>query len=90
LSAEQKLEDTKAQIKEAKRQTRLAESVEDQKRAQEDLQRLSKLQRRQRQEIFDVEDEIEARRDALIDALERQIHQSSSSHHLFRIRWRLE
>lgn len=90
LSAEQKLEDTKTQIKEAKRQSRLAESVEDQKHAQETIKRLSKLQRRQRQEIFDVEDEIEARRDALIDALERQMHQSSSTHHLFRIRWRLE
>lgn len=90
LSAEQKLEDTRARIKEAKRQARLAESVEQQKRAEEELQRLSRLQRRQRQEIFDVEDEIEARRDALIDALERQMHQSSSSHHLFRIRWRLE
>ncbi|PHS00935.1 MAG: ATP-dependent helicase [Leeuwenhoekiella sp.] len=90
LSAEQKLEDTKAQIKEAKRQSRLAESVEEQKHAQEAIKRLSKLQRRQRQEIFDVEDEIEARRDALIDALERQMHQSSSTHHLFRIRWRLE
>ena len=89
LSAEQKLEDTKTQIKEAKRQSRLAESVEDQKHAQEEIKRLSKLQRRQRQEIFDVEDEIEARRDALIDALERQMHQSSSTHHLFRIRWRL-
>jgi SNF2 family DNA or RNA helicase len=89
LSAEQKLEDTKTQIKEAKRQSRLAESVEDQKHAQEEIKRLSKLQRRQRQEIFDVEDEIEARRDALIDALERQMHQGSSTHHLFRIRWRL-
>lgn len=89
LSAEQKLEDTKTQIKEAKRQSRLAESVEDQKHAQEEIKRLSKLQRRQRQEIFDVEDQIEARRDALIDALERQMHQGSSTHHLFRIRWRL-
>ncbi|WP_100640209.1 SNF2-related protein [Marinobacter salexigens] len=89
LSAEQKLEDTKTQIKEAKRQSRLAESVQDQKHAQEEIRRLSKLQRRQRQEIFDVEDEIEARRDALIDALERQMHQGSSTHHLFRIRWRL-
>lgn len=90
LSAEQRLEDTRARIKEAKRQARLAESVEQQKHAEEELQRLSRLQRRQRQEIFDVEDEIEARRDALIEALERQMHQSSSSHHLFRIRWRLE
>jgi hypothetical protein len=36
-----------------------------------------------------VEDAIEARRDQLIEALEKRMHQKSSSHHLFRIRWRL-
>lgn len=47
------------------------------------------LQRRQRQEIFDVEDEIEAKRDALIAALERRLNQRSHSVPLFRIRWRI-
>lgn len=89
LSAEQQLEDTKAKLKEAKRQSRIAETMEEQKRAQEELQQLSKRQRRQRQEIFDVEDQIEERRDALINALEQQMHQRSTTHHLFRIRWRL-
>ncbi|MBE0508665.1 MAG: ATP-dependent helicase, partial [Marinospirillum sp.] len=89
LSAEQQLDDTRIQIKEAKRKTRQAETVEQQKQAQQTLKNLEKLQRRQRQEIFDVEDEIEARRDQLIDALEKQMHQHSSSHQLFRIRWQL-
>ncbi|MCH8536280.1 MAG: DEAD/DEAH box helicase family protein [Alkalimonas sp.] len=89
LSAEQQLEDTKTKLKEAKRRSRLAETVEEQKAAQEELQQLSKRQRRQRQEIFDVEDQIEERRDSLIDALEKQMHQRSSTHHLFRVRWRL-
>ena len=47
------------------------------------------LQRRQRQEIFDVEDEIEAKRDALFAALERRLNQRSHSVPLFRIRWRI-
>lgn len=88
-STEAKLEDTRAKLKEAKKQARLANTVEDQKQAQEGIKQLERQQRRQRQEIFDVEDEIEARRDELIEALERQMHKRSTSHQLFRIRWRL-
>lgn len=89
VSAEAKLEDTRARLKESKKQARLAASVDEQKSAQEGIKQLERLQRRQRQEIFDVEDEIEARRDSLIDALEKQMHRHSSSHQLFRIRWTL-
>ena len=89
LSAEQQLEETRTRLKQAKRDSRLATSVETQKEAQEAIKQLERQQRRQRQEIFDVEDEIEARRDALIDALEKQMHQRSSSHQLFRVRWSL-
>ena len=89
LSAEKQLEDTRIQIKEAKRKTRQAETVEEQKEAQQALKTLEKQQRRQRQEIFEVEDQIEDKRDQLIEALEKQMHQRSSSHQLFRIRWRL-
>jgi uncharacterized protein with ATP-grasp and redox domains len=89
LSVEANLDDTRAKLKEAKKQSRMANTVEAQKSAQESVKELERLQRRQRQEIFDVEDEIESRRDALISALEQQMHQKSSSHLLFRIRWRL-
>lgn len=89
LSAEQQLEETRTRLKQAKRDSRLATSVEAQKAAQEAIKQLERQQRRQRQEIFDVEDEIEARRDALIDALEKQMYQRSSSHQLFRVRWSL-
>lgn len=44
-------------------------------------------QRRQRQEIFAVEDEIEAKRDALIDVLEKRLHKASRTLPLFTIRW---
>jgi superfamily II DNA/RNA helicase len=89
VSTESQLEDTRSKLREAKKQARMADTVEAQKTAQESVKQLERLQRRQRQEIFDVEDEIESRRDSLIDALEQQMHQHSTSHQLFRIRWRI-
>ena len=88
-STEQKLTDTKLKIRDTKRRARQAQSIEEEKKFQDELKKLEKQQRHQRQEIFDVEDAIEARRDQLIDALEKRMHQKSSSHHLFRIRWQL-
>lgn len=89
LAAEQSLHDTKARLKDAKRRARTATTVEEQAAVQEDIRNLERQQRRQRQDIFDVEDEIEARRDALIAALERRLNQRSHSVPLFRVRWRL-
>lgn len=89
LSAEQALPDTKARIKDAKRRARASTTVEDQAAVQDEIRSLESQQRRQRREIFDVEDEIEAKRDALIAALERRLNQRSHSISLFRIRWRI-
>ena len=68
LAAEQSLHDTKARLKDAKRRARAAATVEEQAAIQDEIKLLERQQRRQRQEIFDVEDEIEVKRDALIAA----------------------
>ncbi len=88
-AAEQALQDTKIRIRDAKRQARTAPSVEEQSKLQKQIKELESSQRRQRQQVFEVEDEIEAKRDALIDALEKRLHQHSRNQLLFRIRWRL-
>jgi predicted nucleic acid-binding Zn-ribbon protein len=67
----------------------MAQTPEEQKQYQGEIKKLERLQRRQRQEIFDVEDEIEARRDQLIDVLERRMKQKIQVQRLFRIRWQL-
>ena len=90
LAAEQSLHDTKARLKDAKRRARSAATVEEQASVQEEIKTLERQQRRQRQEIFDVEDEIEAKRDALIAALEKRLNRNSHSVRLFRVRWRLQ
>lgn len=63
--------------------------VEEQARVQNEIKPLERQQRRQRQEIFNVEDEIETKRDVLIAALEKRLNQHRHSVRLFRIRWRL-
>lgn len=81
------MKDTK--VKGLKRQARMALSMEDAQRLQQDIRKTETEQRRQRQEIFAVEDEIEARRDALIAALQKRLHRASRNQSLFVVRWRM-
>ena len=70
-----------------KREARIASTIEEQQKIQMEIRDLEKLQRRQRQEIFDVEDEIINKRDELIDALEQKLKQTTHVEELFTIRW---
>ncbi len=89
LAAEQALLDTKAKIRGLKRESRQAETVEQQHKSQRKIQDLEGLQRRQRQQIFDVEDEINEKRDKLIDALEQRMNQHTDRARLFTMRWQV-
>ncbi|MGE5550415.1 MAG: SNF2-related protein [Bacteroidota bacterium] len=87
LSAEKALTDTKEQIKTLRRQARQAVTLEEQHQILEKIQKLEHQQRRQRQEIFRVEDEIMEKRDQLIDQLEKRLAQRTATETLFTIRW---
>jgi len=87
LAAEKELADTKAQIKALNRQARQAETTQEQLDLQTKIRAMQRKQRRQRQRIFDVEDEIIAKRDELIEGLERRLQQKSSMETLFTIEW---
>jgi hypothetical protein len=63
--------------------------LDEQASIQNELLHLERLQRKQRQEIFDVEDEIVARRDALINELQQRLQQSTQSDTLYTIRWKV-
>ena len=87
LVAEKALKDTKEQIKILQRQARLANNLDEQHDLQQKIQSLEKQQRRQRQEIFKVEDSIIDKRDELINALEKRLTQQSHTERLFTIEW---
>jgi hypothetical protein len=87
LAAEKALRDTKEQIKVAQRQARLATNLDEQHEIQQRIQKLEKQQRRQRQEIFQVEDGIIEKRDGLIEALEKRLTQQTETRTLFTLEW---
>ncbi|MGU5285114.1 hypothetical protein MAX89_22685, partial [Escherichia coli] len=70
-------------------EARLAQSIEEQKQNQEKLKLLERQQKRQRMEIFDIEDEIADKRDELISALEERMKQKTDITELFTIRWKV-
>lgn len=90
LSAEKALADTKEQIKALRRQARQAVTLEEQHGIQQQLQKLEKQQRRQRQDIFKAEDEIMEKRDSLIESLERRLAQHTATEALFTICWAVQ
>jgi SNF2 family DNA or RNA helicase len=89
LAAEKELKDTKLQINALNRQSRMSATVEEQHEFQEKIRDLEKKKRRQRQQIFDLEDEIAQKRDDLIAALERRMTQKKSIEPLFTIFWKV-
>jgi hypothetical protein len=87
LAAEKELADVKALIRAKERQARQAATTEEQHRLQSEIRDLEKKKRRQRQRIFDVEDEIKEKRDELIAKLEARLSQRTTTQRLFAIRW---
>jgi superfamily II DNA or RNA helicase len=89
VAAEKDLADTKAQIKASRRQSRLATTLDEQSDLQQKLTALEKKQRKQRQQIFEIEDQIAEKRDTLIDGLQRRMSQKTKATPLFTIQWRV-
>ncbi|MDZ7617202.1 MAG: ATP-dependent helicase, partial [Patescibacteria group bacterium] len=87
LAAEKSLRNTKEKIKSLEREARQAATLAEQHRIQEEIRKLEKVKRRQRQEIFKVEDDIIDKRDVLISSLEKRLAQRTATETLFTIRW---
>jgi hypothetical protein len=87
LATEEGLRDTKARIAQLKRDARKAVTLQEQSGIQNELRELERRQRKQRQDIFSVEDEIIERRDVLIEQLEKRIQQHTETINLFTLRF---
>lgn len=87
VASEKELKDTKAKLKLLNRQARQAITTAEQVELQKQIIELEKKQRKQRQHIFDVEDQIIEKRDAMVTNLEQQMKQKTTRERLFTIRW---
>jgi hypothetical protein len=74
-------------IKVLNRQARHAVTLAEQHEIDEKIEKLSRQQRRQRQEIFKVEDEIMERRKRMVESLEKRLAQRTATETLFTVRW---
>jgi superfamily II DNA/RNA helicase len=88
-AAELAIKDTKTKIKELTRESQKTSDTGEQLKIQEDLQELSKKQKKLRQEIFVVEDEIAEMRDKMIADIQKRMKQDVQTKELFRINWKL-
>lgn len=89
LAAEEALKNTKARIAQLKRDARKAATLQEQDGIQRELSELERQQRRLRQEIFAVEDEIIEKRDALIESLQQRLQEKTDTQTLFTLRWQV-
>ncbi len=86
-AAEKELTDTKQRIKELNREAKKTKDVQQQLTIQKDLSQLTALQKKLRQNIFNLEDEIQAERDRMIAAIEQRLNINTQKGDLFIIRW---
>lgn len=87
LAAEEALKNSKTRIAQLKRDARKAVTLQEQDGIQRELSELERKQRRLRQEIFNTEDEIIAKRDQLIETLQQRMQEKTKTQTLFTLRW---
>lgn len=87
IASEKELRDTKDRIRDLQRDAAKVAAVGEQLSLQEKIQQLERRKRKLRREIFDVQDQAEEKRDALIQGLKRQMEQKTTIQTVFEIQW---
>ena len=89
LASEKELKDVKAKVKEINRDSKKTSSSEALLKMQTELRELERKKKRLRQEIFEVEDEIEERRDDMINSIKAKMFKAINESSIFTIKWKL-
>lgn len=87
---EQSIKEIDHQIKEVRRNAKIAPTLAEKLSWQKQQQELERTRNKQRKELFDHQDEIDERREALIGQLETKLNQKITGEDLFTIRWSLQ
>jgi superfamily II DNA or RNA helicase len=89
LGLEQEIKDLDQQIRETKRMSAAAATLDDKLVHQRTLKTLQTTRNQKRKDLFVAQDEVELRRDALIADIEARMTNGQKEEPLFRIRWSL-
>lgn len=88
-SVELELDNIKRNIREKQRLARQSATLQEQHDIQAEIAKLEKQKRTLRSKIFATEDEIEKKRDKLIEALSQRLKQKTQVQELFTIHWKV-
>lgn len=89
VGLEREIKDLDRRIKEARTLSKGASTLAEKLAAQKVQRDLEAMRDRKRRELFDRQDEIQAKRDCLIDELEKQLKQNVTTTRLFAVEWEI-
>ena len=89
MASEKELRDVKSKIKELNRESKKSLTSDSLLSIQTKLRDLERKKKRLRREIFEVEDEIEEKRDEMINAIKAKMLKEINESAIFTIKWKL-
>lgn len=89
LSLEHEIREIDKFIRDLRRTSALAQSLQDKLEYQKQLRELERRRTSKRRELFDAQDAIDQQREELIGKIEKQLKQSNTIQSLFTIRWKI-
>jgi adenine-specific DNA-methyltransferase len=90
VSLEREIKELDRQIKEAKRASTVALTLEDKLAGQKQIKTLESQRNQRRRTLFDAQDEVDRKREQLISQIEAKLEQKMSLRQLFMVRWTLK
>ncbi|MBV9500443.1 MAG: hypothetical protein JO138_13810 [Acidobacteriaceae bacterium] len=89
LGLEQQIRDADREIREAKRASSAATTLDEKLAAQKQIKALESARNRKRRELFETQDKIDAQREELIERIQSQMKQTHDLQPLFAFAWTL-
>jgi superfamily II DNA or RNA helicase len=90
VGLEREIKELDRQIKEARTRSKGAATLADKLQAQKEQRDFEAQRDKKRRELFNRQDEIQAKRDNLIDELEKQLEQQVTTTGLFAVEWEVQ
>lgn len=90
IGLEREIKEIDRQIKEARRASMAALTLQEKLAGQKQIKTLEGQRNQKRRSLFDAQDNVDIQRENLIENIERKLQQKTSLTPLFQIRWRLK
>ena len=84
---EQSIKELDKQIKQVRREAKIAPTLEEKLALQKQQRQLESQRNKSRRELFDKQDEVDEKREQLIESLEGKLNKKTSQETLFTIGW---